>query len=267
MSDGLSTEHVELATEVTYFTLLQDRFVQLAAADGLWHVRGISWETQATRLPRGDELLALVAYHFDGALEYLVRLGDALMWLRLGNGRLGARVAVGDPDELDETQEWIRARVPKAPPSDEVAIRIEFWNWSENGPESTNRALAVTTWPEVRESYAPETRLALEPLMGAFSPGDRGRLLLWHGMPGTGKTSALRALAWEWRSWCDLHYITDPETFFGHQPGYMLRLLTQPGDEDRWRLLVLEDTGELMRYDARDQSGQGLSRLRTSSMA
>ena len=31
--------------------------------------------------------------------------------------------------------------------------------------------------------------------MGAFVPGEGGRLLLWHGAPGSGKTSAVRALA------------------------------------------------------------------------
>jgi hypothetical protein len=34
-------------------------------------------------------------------------------------------------------------------------------------------------------------------------------------MAGTGKTFGLRALAWEWREWCDFHYIVDPDTFFG----------------------------------------------------
>ena len=65
------------------------------------------------------------------------------------------------------------------------------------------------------------------------------------------------------RSWCRLHYVTDPETFFG-QPRYMLDvLLEEPedGERDLWRLLVLEDTGELLVSDAKERTGQGLSRL------
>ena len=92
-----------------------------------------------------------------------------------------------------------------------------------------------------------------------------GRLLLWHGIPGTGKTYALRALGWEWRTWCDFHYVTDPETFFGSSPAYMLDVLLGEDDDDdeggRWRLLILEDTGELLAADAKERTGQGLSRL------
>jgi hypothetical protein len=100
------------------------------------------------------------------------------------------------------------------------------------------------------------------------SEASSGRLLLWHGDPGTGKTHAVRALGWEWRDWCDLVYVTDPEAFFGGGPSYMLRVLLE-GEEDqddedgdpRWRLLVLEDTGELLSADAKARTGQGLSRL------
>jgi hypothetical protein len=73
----------------------------------------------------------------------------------------------------------------------------------------------------------------------------------------------LRALAWEWREWCSFHYITDPESFFGGTPRYMLNVLLEDDDDDddpRWRLLILEDTGELLTLDGRQKSGQGLSR-------
>ena len=97
----------------------------------------------------------------------------------------------------------------------------------------------------------------------AFRPQERGQLILWYGEPGTGKTYGLRALAWEWRAWCSFHYVIDPETFF-RRPDYMLEVLLGDDDEDdgeRWRILLLEDTGELLAADAKAQSGQGLSRL------
>lgn len=79
-------------------------------------------------------------------------------------------------------------------------------------------------------------------------------------------TWALRGLIWEWRNWADFHYIVDPDKFFGDQAGYMTRVLfsDQTHDEageERWKVLILEDCGEMLSKDARERSGQGLSRL------
>ena len=65
--------------------------------------------------------------------------------------------------------------------------------------------------------------------MRDFRPAHGGQLVLWHGTPGTGKTFALRALAWEWREWCQVHYIVDPDSFFGQHADYLMNVLMQPG--------------------------------------
>jgi SpoVK/Ycf46/Vps4 family AAA+-type ATPase len=97
-------------------------------------------------------------------------------------------------------------------------------------------------------------------------------MIIWHGPPGTGKTFALRALCAEWSSWCDVDYVVDPEKAFGHEADYLMELLLQDGESMplasgesdsglKWRLLILEDTGDLISEGAREKSGQGLSRL------
>ena len=126
---------------------------------------------------------------------------------------------------------------------------------------------------EIKANYPTGVRDRLARLAGPeFRPGEGGQLILWYGPPGTGKTYALRALGWEWREWCELHYVIDPEMFFGQRADYMIDVLL---DEDeflssrdrgaetppKWRLLVLEDTGELLAADAKHTTGQGLSRL------
>jgi hypothetical protein len=81
----------------------------------------------------------------------------------------------------------------------------------------------------------------------------------------------------EWRKWCDFNYIVDPENFFGGEADYLMGVLMDErwvdmSDEqetdpefkvgrDRWKLLIFEDTGELMSADASERTGQGLSRF------
>jgi hypothetical protein len=63
---------------------------------------------------------------------------------------------------------------------------------------------------------------------------------------------ALRALASAWRGWCSVQYILDPLALMSNDPRYLLDVLAWQ-DEDAgtaWRLLVLEDAGELIVHDA-----------------
>jgi hypothetical protein len=172
---------------------------------------------------------------------------------------------------------------------------VTFWTYTPHGPMPSMRTIAVPEWSEIDANYSAETRTALDAIMYGFRPAHGGQLILWHGTAGTGKTFALRALAWEWREWCQLHYVVDPDTFFGEHADYLMNVLMQPGvpmmaftggiagagwtsyatadmvgaddadDEDApeqaWRLLVLEDTGELLTPDAKSLIGQGLSRF------
>ena len=157
--------------------------------------------------------------------------------------------------------------LPRSEPG-ERTVNVRFFTSERHGRSS--RRLAVPSWADVAKNYPAAVRAELGPLMEIRSaPEGSGRLLLWHGEPGTGKTHAVRALGWEWRDWCDLYYVTDPEVFFGGASAYMMRVLLEDVDDDRsedddegrWRLLVLEDTGELLSADAKERTGQGLSRL------
>jgi SpoVK/Ycf46/Vps4 family AAA+-type ATPase len=110
------------------------------------------------------------------------------------------------------------------------------------------------------------------PAVAEFALPRSGQLLLSYGPPGTGKPYAIHALGWEWRRWCELHYVVDPEVFFGQRADYMVDVLLEDDqhfdldelgqhENTKWRLLVLEDSGELLALDAKERTGQGLSRL------
>jgi SpoVK/Ycf46/Vps4 family AAA+-type ATPase len=90
--------------------------------------------------------------------------------------------------------------------------------------------------------------------MTMSDPAERGgRLILWHGVPGTGKTTAARALGRAWSGWCRPHYVMDPERLFG-EPRYLLRVAgvdeDEQDDDERWRLVIAEDCDEYLRAGA-----------------
>ena len=144
-------------------------------------------------------------------------------------------------------------------------INVGFWYRSENGPRKLHRRLEAPGWTESGRNYPGSTRHAIEPCVTDMIPViSGGRLILWHGPPGTGKTSALRTLARENQDALALEYVLDPEAFFGRDAGYFVTVLFNDDEETevgKTRLLVLEDCDELLSADAKERSGQGLARL------
>jgi hypothetical protein len=159
----------------------------------------------------------------------------------------------------------VKELIPLAdePATDEISVG--FWYRGYRGARKVVRRLSAPTWSDGARNYPIATRRMLEPLMtGLPAVLSRGRLILWHGLPGTGKTSALRTLARENGKEILLEYVLDPDTFFGNDTGYFVSVLFNDDDEveeGKTRMLVLEDCDDLLVADAKHQGGQGLARL------
>lgn len=227
----------------------------------------------------GNQLAMLVQSPEGALLLGTVRLSNVSVWIAAPNESVAEavfkRLERGKKSKLGEN------------------VYVKF----QTAHQVYTRKIAIAKWETIQENYPQNalnsaTTTTLNGLMRDFKPEQAGQLILFHGEPGTGKTTALRALGWEWRDWCSLTYITDPEAFFGGAADYMLRVLLSGNDtnyglddeseedidlddddavkavnaarstkRERWQLLICEDTGELLSADARERSGQGLSRL------
>ena len=286
----LSADQHSIAEAVFYARVLRE---------GIRVVHSENWATQAKSIELPGERVFIQSLPW--LRREIIRTGEALLDVALQMGHASVTVAATSEDDARSAVTRLRELLPAPDPSGAQEVNVTFWTYGPHGPMPAWRTISVPAWADIEANYAAATRAGLARLMSGFEPAHGGQLVLWHGTVGTGKTFALRALAWEWRDWCDIHYIVDPDSFFGQHADYLMHVLLQSewedrftgfgahavghgvqqavleedvgqvelGDEDEepgsrrksWRLLVLEDTGELLQPDAKAVIGQGLSRF------
>jgi hypothetical protein len=268
----MEPEHTATATEpsvslnLDYNSVVDVAFLRRAAVEGLTTILGGGWITRSSIDGAPGEVLAEADYFHSARDEALVRLPEGICQLILSERSLIVRIAARDRASAMRVRGEVLAALPEVESGDrEVPVR--FWWWQPAVARDLARMLPSPSWREIEENYVELTREQLSGLMGwRDAPPAGGRLLLWHGEPGTGKTSAIRSLTGEWRSWAEFHFVTDPEEFL-RNPSYLLSTLSDrrtsqtSGPADRWKVLVLEDSGEYLVPEAKHVEGQALSRL------
>ncbi|MGY6499922.1 MAG: DUF5925 domain-containing protein [Acidimicrobiales bacterium] len=146
----------------------------------------------------------------------------------------------------------IRQRVRVDPPADTIPLRV--WKHGGFGPKATDQALSAAGWSDISANYPTATRTGLAELVELERPTGRDKVIIWHGPPGTGKTTAMKSLLRSWESWCRGQYVADAEHLF-ERPSYLSDLLDHRfvselsplprwddnGDE-MWKLIIAEDS-------------------------
>lgn len=213
-------------------------------------------------IPRDTAVLRHCADGDDVENIILAGNSDLLVIMRLAERRdLRVFTAAKDPLIADRELHAIIDPIqpPPPPPRPETdRVRIEVWQYGMMGPESFGKVIQVPKFDEVERNYPEEVAQKLLYAMRARRPTeDAGKIILWYGEPGTGKTNAIRSLMREWKGWCSFHYISDPEKLF-ELPSYLLHVGAGDG---RYRLVIAEDTDEFLKLDAREAAGAAMGRL------
>lgn len=165
-------------------------------------------------------------------------------------------------------------------------VPIAFWSASANEASCYIKNTQCPSFSEIASNYSTSIRECVQWLIDQDEPDSLGKIILWHGPPGMGKTYAVRALAREWSDKLNVtaEVILDPEAMLG-SAGYMQSVLLnddnprrarrsierrKPGksvdplddtDNERppLRLIIIEDSAEIFSENCR--STPGFSRL------
>lgn len=147
-------------------------------------------------------------------------------------------------------------------------VSMSFWYATQESQAYITKNIDVPSLDaSLLNNYPKATKQKLEKLATPIVPTN-GKILLLHGLPGTGKTYIIRYLSNFWKNNCIFHYISDPENFFGNV-NYLMKVIDTNYDDIEnsnnskitYNVLILEDAGSYIELNENGVQENSLTKL------
>jgi hypothetical protein len=220
-------------------------------------------------LPDLEEVAAVENRGRYGVVEIIAKKGDLVIDASFSRDSEQVEVLVWAKTlpEATAATKAILSKFPgrRKPGKDKVSFG--FWRSSANGSYRTYAYIDCPTVEEIAGNYPEQVADEIKWLADLADPSKVGKVIVWHGAPGTGKTHMVRALARAWaaKNNAAIDIVVDPEKM-SNDASYLNSVLVKTADEDdeftpkpkKVRLIIIEDAAEMfMAGEARRGAGFG----------
>lgn len=238
-----------------HYTFIDDLMSHFSTS----HKMSVLYNAKIFNNTRQYNMRQLIGVNVDDPIKRKV-----IMYFSHNFGAMSLRMCHNNEKLALEILDYVKENYPfHSPPKKDNIVPIKIWRYGASGTRIDHSAIKASPLSEIESNYTKATFNEIRRIVDMKTPDDNGKIILWRGDPGTGKTTAIRSLAREWKKDLKIHIeiVMDPETLFSNVD-YMTSILVRDNAKEYKkdyeapiRLIILEDHAEIFSTNCRDRSG------------